>query len=278
MNMRLLPIALAALTTFSCASSTKNEAKAPPVQVEVDRVMPLAESLDAAAVEVTLLIENPGASAVQVESVDYAFDTKDISGVLKGNVASGAKIEPSQRAELKFKQRIPFPEDKETYQTILEGQTIAFDLSGAVKLSNGDTLSFSRAGEVATPALPRFEVNDVQAARYGTDGVDVTLFLRLINDNIFPVLVQNVSYTVYINDKKIRSETAAVGLRLLGGSAEEYEVSRTIAGKSGELSGDELKEILALGQLSYKVEGKIELSRLTLPFEHVGEIKLATGE
>lgn len=243
--------------------------------------MPLAESLDAAAVEVTLLLENPSASAVQVESVDYAFDTKEISGVLKGSVPSDAKIEPSQRAELKFKQRIPFPEEAEAYQSILEGQTIAFDLSGEVKLSNGQTLGFSRAGEVATPALPRFEVNDAQAARYGTDGVDVTLFLRLINDNIFPVLVQNVSYTVFVNEKEIRTETAAVGLRLLGGSAEEYEVSRTItasAKDAKDLSGDELKQILASGQLSYKVEGKIELSRLTLPFSHTGEIQLATGE
>lgn len=273
--LQVLPFAL----LLSCSSTPKNQGQpSGSLAVEVDRVMPANESLEASSVEVTLALENSTGSALEVESVDYEFDTKDVGGTVKGTVKSGASVEPQQRAELKFKQNIPFPEAQEAYQAVLERQTIPFDLKGTVKLANGDTLPFERSGEVATPVLPRFVVNDAQAARYGTDGVDVTLFLRLLNDNVFPVLIQDVSYTVYVNDKEIRSQTAAVGLRLMAGSAEEYEESKTIAGDAKDFSKEELKQILASGQLTYKVEGKIELSRLTIPFEHTGEIKLATGE
>jgi LEA14-like dessication related protein len=277
LTMRSAPFVFAASLVLACSSTPKNTASGPTLGVEVDRVLPLAESLEASAVEVTLALDNPTSKAVEVESVEYEMDTKDVAGVLKGTAKSGAHVEASQRSELKFKQSIPFPADKEAYEAILKEGTIPFDLKGTVRFSNGENVAFSRVGEVATPTLPHFDVNDAQAARYGAEGVDVTFYLRLINDNVFPVMVQNVSYTVFVNDKQIRSESAGAGVRLLAGSAEEYEVSKTIGGNK-DFSPEELKQVLAKGELTYRVEGKVELARLTIPFEHSGTIQLATGE
>ena len=60
------------------------------------------------------------------------------------------------------------------------------------------------------------------------DGLDVTLFLRLINENVFPVTIEVVKYTVFVDDKKIKSEQAALGERLLQNGATEYEVSTVL--------------------------------------------------
>jgi LEA14-like dessication related protein len=276
MNRNILLTIVLALTA-GCKSTPKNAGPAEDPVVEVDRVFPQPESLEASAVEVTLAISNPTGESIEIAGVEYTIDTKDVGGVLKGKVQGGATVAPQQKSELKFRQSVPFPSDRDQYKTILDRQTLPFELKGTVKLGDGTKLDFEKIGEVATPTLPRFEVNDPQAARYGAEGVDVTMYLRLINDNVFPVLVQNVTFTVWVNDKKVRSETAAVGQRLIAGSAEEYEVSKTItAGK--EFPAAEVKAILQSGRLTYKVDGTIEVARLTIPFEHSGTIELATGE
>ncbi|MCC7382664.1 MAG: LEA type 2 family protein [Deltaproteobacteria bacterium] len=263
---------------LGCSSTQKNQGEADTLLVEVDRILPEAESLDASAVEVTLLLANPTDSAIDIEGVTYRIDTQDVAGLLEGTVEAEARIEAGQRSELKFKQSVPFPSDQAAYEAILKRQTIPVDLKGEVELSNGSTIEFARAGEVATPSLPRAEVSDPQAARYGSDGVDVTLYLRVINDNVFPILLQNVQYTVYVDDKKVRSETASMGQRMVPSSAEEYEISKTITPTGTEFSAQDLKKILEGGSLTYKIEGEIAIARLTVPFEHSGTITLATGE
>ena len=59
---------------------------------------------------------------------------------------------------------------------------------------------------------------------HGEQGVDVTIFLRLSNDNTFPVLIEGADYTVHVNGKQVKQEQAAIGVRLIANSAEEYEV------------------------------------------------------
>jgi len=271
-RLALLP----AIALAGCAGGQKVESKPADVAVTVDRVMPMPESLDASAVEVTLKLYNPAEKAVQISTVDYSIDTQDVGGKLSGTAEGGGKIEPNQEAEIKFRQSIPFPADLEQYKKILERKTIPINLAGKVKLGDGRSYSFERVSEVATPELPIFVVHDAQAARYEKAGLDVTLFLRLINDNPFPVLIEGLTYTVWVGDKKIKTEQAAVGARLIANAAEEYEVGAVLSEKS--LGKDRLRQVLSDRKVSYRVEGQLELRRLTIPFEHTGEIELATGE
>jgi hypothetical protein len=39
-----------------------------------------------------------------------------------------------------------------------------------------------------------------------------------------------------------------------------------------------VKQILAAGKVSYKVVGKLDIGRLTLPFEYPGEIELGSSD
>lgn len=262
--------------SVSCASQEKIVEQKADVAVGVERVLPKAESLDASALEVTLKIVNPGSGPIKIDRIDYELDTKDVSGVLKGSAPSSATIESQQTAEVAFSQSIPFPQDKEAFKAVIEKGTIAYEMTGSVVLGDGTKLKFEKKGEVATPTLPQFVVFDAQAARYEEDGLDVTLFLRLINENVFPVSVEGVRYTVFVEGKKIKSEQAAVGVRLLQGGAEEYEVSTILDEKTFDKG--KVKALLAEGKVAYKVTGKINLPRLDIPFEHNGEIELAGGE
>ena len=274
-QLAIAPV-LFAVGATSCATTPKVDTTPGTVDVEVDRVMPMAESLDASAVEITLKLYNPTTKPVTLAGITYGIDTKEVAGKLEGKVDGGATLEPEEEIELKFRQSIRFPADTEAYRAVIERSTIPFELAGKVALESGDAVDFSRVGEVATPSLPKFVVHEAQAARYGKSGVDVTLFLRLINENVFNVMIEGVEYTVFIQDKEVKKEQAAVGIKLLAAAAEEYEAGTVLDGST--LTKEEIAEILRNRKVSYRVTGVLELTRLSIPFDHQGEIELATGE
>jgi LEA14-like dessication related protein len=277
MMTRIATLALAAVAFVACKTTSTGGKDSGDVSVTVERVLPKAESLDASAIEVTLKLYNPTSSPVKIERIEYEIDTKDVSGVLKGAAPSAATIESSQAAELSFTKSVPLPtQDKQAYQEVIARGTIPADLRGAVLLGDGRKLKFERHGEVATPTLPKFVVYDAQAARYQKEGLDVTIFLRLINENVFPVTVEGVKYTVYVEDKKIKSEQAAIGTKLLQGAAEEFEVTAILDDKTFEKG--KVKQVLSHGKLAYRVVGKLDIPELEIPFEYNGEIELGTPE
>lgn len=268
----LAALSLGLLALGACSSTQKSKVDEVDVQVTVERLLPRAESLDASAIEVTLKVNNPTGKPIKIDSIQYEIDTKEVSGVLTGTSQSGATIESVQTALVTFSKSVPFPKDKEAYQEVISRGTITADLNGDVLLGDGRKLHFARKGQVATPTLPKFVVFDAQAARYEKEGLDVTLFLRLINENVFPITIERVRYTVFVDNKKIKSEQAAIGVRLLQGAAEEYEVSTILDDKTLEKGA--VKRILASGKLGYKVTGAVDITRLQIPFEYENEIEL----
>ena len=116
-------------------------------------------------------------------------------------------------------------------------------------------------------------VHEAQAARYGKTGVDISLFLRLINENVCGLSVEGVDYTGELNGKEIKKEQAALGIKLLGSAAEEYEMTTIL--DDSTLGRKELKALLKEKIVRYRVYGVLELDFIKIPFGHSGEVKLA---
>jgi len=259
-------------SAIACAGPQKPKV-ASTVNIEVERVMPVAVSLRKTAVEVILNVQNPMSTPVSIEAVNYNIDTKEIAGVLTGAMTPKKQLGPGAQHEISFRQEIPFPEETKAYLAAIERGTLPIVLSGVITLEDGSKVNFSRQSEVATPSIPKFVVHDAQAARYGKAGIDVSLFLRLINENVFAVSIGGVEYTLELNGKKIKSEQAAIGIRVVGSGAKEYELTTVLDESS--YGKKEVKKLLSSKLINYKVTGELELDFATLPFEHVGEIKLA---
>lgn len=274
MFQRIIPSTLLALGVLACSSGPKTAPKSKDIAVRVGRIFPKSKNLKASAVSVQLEMYNPRLSSIGVEKIEYEIDTGDVSGVIKGTSQAGAELESDQKAELEFEATIPFPKEPTAYQEVLKAGAIDLDLKGVVHFADGSTAPFARKGGVATPSLPKFVVHDAQAARYGKTGVDVTVFLRLINENVFSVLIESVEYTVSINDKKMGTEQGAVGERLVQGAAQEFEFNAVL----DESSFEGIKQILADRELSYSVQATVNVGELELPFEYTGTIKLGSGE
>ncbi len=243
------------------------------IVASVDRVIAGAASLSTSQVAVKLKLENGKDQGVQITGLEWSIDTGAFAGVLKGQSSPGASLEAQQAAELEFKQDIPLPSEKEAYLAALEEGNILVTVSGSVKLSSGESIAFSRKSSVTTPILPKFIVHDAQAARYGKEGLDVTFFLRLVNENQFPITVTAVEYAVAINGQELKREQGGTGTRLVGGAVQEFEVSVRFDQKSFK----DTKAILASQKLNYSVTGQIDLDTLQIPFELPGEINLAAA-
>jgi LEA14-like dessication related protein len=257
------------------ACATKQPTAAPKdVAVRVSQLFPKNKSLDASAIAVKLELFNPGLQTATIEKIEYAIDTGEVSGVLKGQSRGGATLESEQTAEVEFEQSIPFPEDREAFKLVMEKGNLPVTVKGTVHFEDGSSADFERQGSVATPSLPKFVVYDAQAARYGGEGLEVTFFLRLMNENDFSVTIEQVEYTVSINGKELKSESGAIGSRLPSGAGQEFEVGVILDPKSFA----DVKTILSEGRLEYSVTAKVQVAGLELPFEQSKTIELGSAE
>lgn len=258
--------------TFACAAPQK--AAAPDdVGVRVGRMLPQAAGLEASKIAVKLELANPRSGPVTISGIEYEVDSGEVAGVLKGTVEGGTVIEASQLTEVEFSQKIPFPKDDEAkYLSILEEGTIPLTVRGRVTFDDGTSANFEKKGAVATPSLPKLVLHDAQAARYGKDGLDVTMYIRLINENVFSITVDSVEYAIAINGKASKSEQGAIGARLVQGAAQEFTASVVM----DEEAFPNIKEIMAAGKIEYVVTGKVTIQGIELPIEIPGEIEFAT--
>ncbi len=263
------------IATLAGACASQKAASGPQdVAVRVNQLFPKNKSLDASSIAVKLELFNPRGKGVTIDKIDYVIDTGDVSGKVNGSSAGGATLESQQTAEVEFEQAIPLPKDRGEYQRVLEKGVIPVSVMGTVHFDDGSSSDFERNGSVSTPTLPKFIVYDAQAARYGDEGLDVTFFLRLINENVFSVTIEQVEYTVAINGKDLKTESGAIGSRLPSGAGQEFEVGVILDPKS---FGD-VKSILDRGKFDYTVTAKVQVAGLELPFEYSKEIELGSGE
>lgn len=240
----------------------------------VSDIFPSTKALDTSVLSVKIEVYNPGSSAIGVREIRYVLDTGDLAGTIKGVVDAGATLAADQQAELGFDIDVPLPAAAERLRALATQEMVSARLEGEVRFEDGSLTSFHRETALAMPTPPDFVVFDAQAARYAQEGVDVTFLLRLINENTFPVSIREVDYVVVVGGRELRAAQAGVGSRLVAGSAEEFEVRVQL--DSSSLDG--VPEMLASGEINYRVVGQVTTRELSVPFDHEGQIGLERTE
>lgn len=263
--------ALAAAGLAACATPQAAPKAEDPPMVKVDRLFPQPDSLDGSKLAVKVAIYNPRSEPLTLKDITYEVDTKEVAGVIKGREPIDSAVDANQAVETEFMVEIPFPkDDPEVYKAILARGTVPLEVKGSANFEGFGPVAFSRVGAVATPSLPKFIVFDAQAARYGKEGLDVTFFLRLINENAFTVTVGEVDYAVEVYGKKLKEQQAGIGTTLVAGAAQEFEVSVVLEEKSFAGVTQQLKS----GKLQYRVVGTVSVNDVEEEFAHEGEIEL----
>lgn len=271
-NGWMIGLCVAAWGAAAACAGGKPAGPLPGVKAEVERLIPSVDSMKQISVTTKMSLMNPRETEVVVESISY--EVKSIEGDVisaSGELQAGQALEAGKTVELTLERTIALPQDPQTYLGLLKTDTVPVMLSGVVRLADGTETSFSQRGSVAPPNLPRFIVQEAQAASYETEGIEVTFYLRLINENPFGVVVDSADYAISIDGKDVSEGTAGIGIRLAASGVQEYTVNVAI---DESTYGAAYKAKMDQEKLDYVMKGQLVVSGMELPVETEGEIKL----
>lgn len=272
MNMmanRTLAAALA-VSAWACAGS-QPAGPLEPVGVEVDRLFPTIEGMDEVSVKAKLVLSNPREVPATLVSIEYTITPEGDLGPVSGQLEAQQPIAPGQSLSTQVAESITLPIGSETYLQLVQLDTMPVVLEGVARFEDGTTTSFRKNGAIAFPNVPQLIVFESQAAKYGDEGLDVTFYLRLTNENPFGTVVDTASYEVLLDGKMVREGTAGIGVRLPQGSVQEYEVNTSI---DASTFGADYRKYLEMDSFPYVVRGSVVVSGMKVPFSHEGTIEL----
>jgi LEA14-like dessication related protein len=263
---------LAALSLFACAGSGP-VGPPTPLGVTVKRMVPGSTDLKTGRIKVALQIENTRAAPVTLSRVHYQVASVEaaVSIEASGSLDTKATLQPGQSANVDLPIDLAYPVADSDYAALLKMDTVPMLLTGTVEAADGTSTEFSRRGAVAPPNLPRFTVFDAQAATYEDQGIDVTFYLRLINENPFGVVVEAAEYTIELDGKPVADGTAGIGVRLPQGGVQEFEVVASVDEKN---FGPTWKEKMSSEMLRYRMIGRLKVEGIEVPLSESGEIQL----
>lgn len=263
--------AVSLLLLLACASGPKEPLA--PIEVEVERIIPATQGLRRASVRAKITITNPREVPVTISKVEYLVRTEDLEPAMEGRstLTPNSELPPRSAAQVELSQDLALPEAADALLGALRKEEILVEMQGTISFSDGTSTSFSRKGSIAPPNLPRFVVHEAQTSIYEGEGIDVTFYLRLINENPFSVVVENASYEVILEGKKVSEGTAGIGIRLTQGAVQEYEVSVTVDEKT---FGKGWKAMLDKPSLAYAMKGELAMETFTVPVSTDGSVDL----
>ncbi|MGF1509535.1 MAG: LEA type 2 family protein [Myxococcota bacterium] len=243
--------------------------------VTVKRMLPTNLDLQTTRIAVELAILNPRTVPVTVEDIDYAVLLS--AGPLQlrrgGHLNQVGPILAGETVNVEFDERLNYPirADVDSYLELLKADSIPAVLRGKIRLRDGTESSFERRSSLVPPNLPRFMVFDSQAATYESQGIDVTFYLRLVNENPFGVVVDAVEYAIELDGRGVSEGTVGRAVRLIPGAVQEFEVVTSVDEQS---YGRGWKEKLTKGVLRFRMDGVVRVSDLSLPVQQNGQISL----
>jgi len=243
----------------------------PPVAVEIDRLFPTIENMGAVSVTAKVVITNPRDAAATLTGIEYTVTPEGDLAPASSRLDAEQSIEPGQTISTEVAASVPLPVGEAGYLDLIRANTMPVTLTGVARFSDGTTSEFTKNGAIAFPNIPELIVYESQAARYGEQGVDVTFYLRLVNENPFGVVVDTATYAVLLDGKLVREATAGIGIRLPQGSVQEYEVNTSI---DQATFGDDFQKYADMDAFSYEVRGEVVVQGMKMPFVHEGTIEL----
>jgi len=241
-----------------------------PVEVRVDRLYPTIESMEEVLVTAKIVLTNPRATAATLTAIDYTLTPESELEPVSGRIEVAQPLEAGQALSTEIEEAVSLPLGEEGYLELVRRNTLPIQLSGVARFGDGSTSEFSKNGAIAFPNVPELVVYESQAASYEEQGVDVTFYLRLTNENPFGTVVDRATYEVYLDGKKVSEGTAGIGIRLPQGSVQEYEVNTSI---DESTFGDDYARYLDVESFPYEVKGQVVVSGMELPFSHRGTIE-----
>ncbi len=270
--MRVLNrFAVSAVVALGACAGKGGSGPVAPMVVDAERIIPSIEALDRVKAKCKLTIRNVRATPVTVTGFSYSFTAEDpmVESVSK-KIEAKHVIEAGTTVSIELEEEMRLPIKSDGYLDLLAKRSVPVKLAGSVTFDDETSTDFVRAGSVAMPKLPKLVVFQTQAGRYEGEGVNVIFYLRLVNENPFGTVVETATYAIELEGKTVTDGTAGIGIRLVQGGAQEYEVNADI---DESTFGSDYKKYLKASIIDYVVSGELTIEGITTPYSHGGTIE-----
>jgi LEA14-like dessication related protein len=257
---------LALACTVGCATAKPPSPELPADSLQAQPLAVTEQSLTSFTVEARMEFQNPEATPLVIHEAVYEV-TLDGTSVGKGQVTLDQTVAPGESQFLRIPAQTALAPDEDTLKKWLaKGDTpIHLVMQGTLKISEQGVARetpFAEVGELRAPRLPLPKMNDVDVGRYGEGELGISFFLGLENQNPFEVRIASISYRASLDGQEVATGMASTGDHLPASQTAEYEIEASM--KSEQKN-----------QMTYSVEGVIDLGVTKLPYHLTGPVNFS---
>jgi hypothetical protein len=261
--------ALAALW-LGCASAPSRPS-GPPVLALQEATVP-TQNLTEATVHYAGQVVSPVPGVL--EKADYELVSEG-QVVKTGSASLNVPLTVNQPTAFSFQERAAYVRGPEDLKALSEkGGTMLLALRGTLTVRSGQdvqTLPFAASRSVRVPRLPQVLIESLDAARYSSTEVNLTLRVGVKNPNPFPLRLDQLGYTLLVGGKSLGEGTLTKADTVDASATGVYPLEASV---SPATWGSDVKGLISKGVLPYTLKGELTGPLLKVPYSLDGNVKL----
>lgn len=270
-----LPLILAtALVGAACSGAPAVPDRPQISKAQVDRLEVKDQNFTEFTAVAHVLIVPEGGASLQARQATYEVKLDgDVRGT--GTLPLGVEI-PAEGGVVQVPVRATYAEGEKLASVLEREEALPLLFRGSIETSDGHVYEFSQAGRVRSPRIPEVKVWHVEAGAFPREQqIGLVFFVRLENRNPFEIQLEQLTYDLAVNGKKlIENGTAGRAEKIPPASMADLEIPVTVG--SADLP-DIARYIKAGTGMTYDIDGTVRLGVGRIPFELTGPIELGKG-
>jgi len=269
---RLAFVLAAALIAAGCSGAQQVPDKPPVREAAVSRIDVRDQSFTQFTAVALVEIESP--TALQAREARYEL-TVGGEPADAGTIRLDREIPPGG-GTVEVPVTAAYARGEKLAEVLENAAPIPIVMRGAVVTSDGTEWTFQRAGQVRAPRVPEVKVWHVEAGAFPEENrVGLVFYVRVENRNPFEVQLEQMTYDLVINGKRmIEQGIAGRKERLPPASVAQLEIPIEL----DETNFPEVKNAIRRGGgLDYLIDGIVRLGVGRIPVELSGPIELGKG-
>ncbi len=273
MNVRIQPIIVAITSSFvfSCAGTPKQTATAKPPEI-TSQELNVQQDLMTFDLQLVGQVSSPVGATVEKAEWEMVVEGEVVK---RGEANLNVSVPAGGTAPFNVGASGGYVKNMEELKAMSErGGSLLTALRGNLVVNqDGNTvkLPFARSREVRTPRLPTVRLQELDAARYSPEEANVVFYLGVVNNNPFPLKVNDLTYKISVQGKQIAEGTRARGDAIDAAGAGVFEVQ---VGVNKDTYGPDVKKLIQTLTLPYLVAGELKGELFTVPYQLNGDVKL----
>ena len=278
-KLRKISLLLALICVLSVLAASKSLKDDINITLKETRIIDF--SMDGLSYVFYVNIANSSSSAYYLSGYDYRFlvNQKEYFN-LQRSLDKRIMIDPRKSKLLSFPIKITFAHLFRLVEGIEGEENLEGNLTGTMSFSDAKkdrgSLLFDFSGEF--PAVKRLEVKFLllQLEDLTIGGADTRFEASVVNPNIFDVLIERISYKLYLRDSLISEETVSGGKTIVSHGEQNFSFPMLI--NFFEV-GKEMYTMLQMTSSLCRFTGEIEVQtkwgRVKIPFDKTGRVAIA---